>query len=77
MNITTKLAIAAALFTAVASPALADDHDLATLLAGSGRIIVQPTSVPANAYASATWSAHRQAPMHWSAAVDFQAQGSR
>jgi len=77
MNMKIKLAVATVLFSAVAFPAFADDHDQATLLAGSGRIIEQ-AAVPANAYASAaTWSAHHRAPMHWSAAVDFQAQGSR
>jgi hypothetical protein len=34
--------------------------------------------MPANAYASATWSTHRHAPAHWSmSSTDFQAQGSR
>ena len=79
MNIKTKLAVAAVLFSAIASPAFAGDQDSATLLATSGRIIEQPAAMPANTYASVvtTWSAHRHAPMHWSAAVDFQAQGSR
>jgi hypothetical protein len=77
MNTKTKLAIAAALFSAIASPAFAGDQDSATLLATSGRIIEQPASMPTNTYASATWSTHRHSPMHWSAAVDFQAQGSR
>jgi hypothetical protein len=67
MNTKAKLAIAAALFSAVASPAFAGDQ-------GSE----QAFTVPANAYASAApWSAHRHAPMHWSSAIDFQAQGSR
>ncbi len=69
MNTKIKLALAAALFSAIASPAFAGDQ-------GSEQMV----TVPANAYASATWSAHRHAPAHWSAAmsqVDFQAQGSR
>jgi hypothetical protein len=78
MNTKTKLAVAAILFSAIASPAFAGDQDSATLLSTSGRIIEQPASVPANAYASATWSAHRHAPAHGSmSALDFQAQGSR
>jgi hypothetical protein len=75
MNTKTKLAVAAALFTAIASPAFAGDQDSATLLATSGRIIEQPAAMPASAYASAATWTHR-APMRWSAAIDFQAQGS-
>ena len=48
MNIKTELAVAAALFTAIASPAFAGDQDSATLLATSGRIIEQPAAMPAN-----------------------------
>lgn len=78
MNTKTKLTIAAVLFSVIASPAFAGDQDSATLLATSGRIIEQPASVPANAYASAAWSKHRHAPAHWSmSSIDFQAQGSR
>ena len=80
MNIKMKFAVAAVLFSAIASPAFAGDQDSATLLATSGRIIEQPTTVPANTYASAMWSAHHHAQAHWSAemrATDFQAQGSR
>ena len=76
MSTKMKLAVAAVLFSAIASPAFAGDQDSATLLATSGRIIEQPASVPASTYASAMWSAHR--PAHWSmSAIDFQAQGSR
>jgi|HubBroStandDraft_6_1064221.scaffolds.fasta_scaffold3773915_1 hypothetical protein len=75
MNTKTKLAVAAALFTAIASPAFAGDQDSATLLATSGRIIEQPAARPASAYASAATWTHR-APLRWSAAIDFQAQGS-
>jgi hypothetical protein len=80
MNTKTKLALAAALFLAIASPAFAGDQDSATLLATSGRIIEQPAAVPANTYASAARSARHHAPAHWSAHMsmtDFQAQGSR
>ena len=69
MNTTTKLALAAALFAGLAFPAFAADQ-------GSE----QAGMVPANAYASATWTTHRHAPAHWSAhmsTIDFQAQGSR
>ena len=72
MNTKTKLAIAALLLSAVASPAFADDHDQATLLAGSGRIIEQPMT---NAYASAKWTVHH-ARTHWSSMTDFQGRGS-
>jgi hypothetical protein len=68
MNTKIKLALAAALFSAVVSPAFAADQ-------GSE----QAFTVPANAYASA-WSEHHRAPAHWSSGmspVDFQAQGSR
>ncbi len=74
MNTKTKLAIAAILFSAVASPAFADDHDQATLLAGSGRIIA-PSTVSANAYAAA-WSVHHRAPAHAMAMTDFQSRGT-
>jgi len=69
MNTKTKLTLVAALFAALASPAFAVEQ-------GSEQATV---TVPANAYASATWSVHRHAPAHWSAhaMTDFQAQGSR
>ena len=69
MNTKIKLALAAVLFSAVASPAFAVDQ-------GSEQAVM----VPANAYASATWSARHHAPAHRSApmsTIDFQAQGSR
>ncbi len=53
MTIKTKLALAAVLFSAVASPALAGDQDTATLLATSGRILGIATAPSAGAYASA------------------------
>jgi len=77
MNTKTKLALAAVLFSAVASPAFASDQDLASVTENSGRIIVQPIAVPANAYASAKWTHHR-APARWSVGMsmtDFQAVG--
>ncbi len=58
MTIKTKLALAAALFSAVASPAFAGDQDTATLLATSGRILGTPVAVPAGAYASARPAMH-------------------
>ena len=69
MNTKTKLALAAALFAAIASPAFA-------VAQGSE----QAVTVPATAYASATWSGRHHAPAHRSAhmsTIDFQAQGSR
>lgn len=72
MNTKTKLAIVAVLFSAFASPAFADDHDAATLLAGSGRIIEQPAP---NAYASA-WPVHHRTRAHAMTMTDFQGHGS-
>jgi len=69
MNTKIKLVLAVALFSGLAFPALAAEQ-------GSE----QALTVPANAYASATWSAHRHAPARSSAHMsmtDFQAQGSR
>jgi hypothetical protein len=77
MNATSKLALAAVLFSAIASPALAGDQDLAALQATSGRIIGQQTVMPAGFYASA---GHRRfvAAQNWSTEMqinDRQAQG--
>ena len=69
MNTKIKLAIAAALFSAVASPPFAADQ-------GSEQAIM----IPANAYASAAWSEHHRAPAHGPAhmsTTSFQSQGSR
>jgi len=73
MNTKTKLALVAALFSGLASPAFAADQ-------GSEQAVM----IPANAYASATWSARHHAPAHASvhasthmSITDFQAQGSR
>lgn len=57
MNSTTKLALAAVLFSAVASPSFAGDQDTASLQVSSGRILGMSVRVPAGAYASA--DAHR------------------
>jgi len=58
MNTKTKLALAAVLLSAIASPAFAGDQDLASLQVGSGRILGTAVSVP-GAYASAhRWHAH-------------------
>jgi hypothetical protein len=68
MNTTIKLALAAALFSGLASSAFAADQ-------GSE----QAFTVPASAYASATWPVHHQAPAHASmhmSTTSFQAQGS-
>ena len=69
MNTKIKLALVAAFLSAVASPAFAAEQ-------GSEQAVM----VPANAYASATWSTRHHAPSHGSAhvsTIDFQAQGSR
>ncbi len=57
MTTKTKFALAAVLFSAIASPAFAGDQDTATLLATSGRIL-GTVAVPAGAYASARPIAH-------------------
>jgi hypothetical protein len=58
MNTKQKFILAAVLFSAIASPALAGDQDLAALQATSGRVLGQRTVMPAAAYAS---GAHRRA----------------
>jgi hypothetical protein len=65
MNIKTKLAVAALLVSAIASPAFAAEQ-------GSE----QAFTVPANAYASAAPMQHHRATWTWSASIDRQAQGS-
>jgi hypothetical protein len=77
MNTKQKFVLAAVLFSAIASPALAGDQDLAALQATSGRILGQQAVLPAAAYAS---SAHRRvaAVQNWSTEMqinDRQAQG--
>lgn len=53
----TKIALAAALFSAIASPSFASNQDLASVTENSGRIVAPQTNVP-HAYASAarTWT---------------------
>jgi len=77
MNTKQKFVLAAVLFSAIASPALAGDQDLAALEATSGRILGQQVVIPAAAYASGT---HRRAVavQNWSTEMqinDRQAQG--
>jgi hypothetical protein len=76
MNTKSKFALAAVLFSVIASPAFAGDQDLATLQATSGRIVGQQALMPAGAYAS---GAHRFiAVQNWSTEMqinDRQAQG--
>ncbi len=74
MIIKTKLALAAILVAAFASPSFAGDQDSATLLATSGRIVGTSVGVPAGAYASARHAVHAG----WSAEMainDRLAQG--
>jgi hypothetical protein len=81
MNTKMKLALAAVLFSAIASPSFAGDQDLAALQASSGRITGTPFAMPGNAYASATKSSahHRfMVAQNWStdmALSDRLAQG--
>jgi len=72
MNTKSKIALAAVLFAAIASPSFAGDQDLATLEATSGRIAAQVV-VPAGTYASAHgWAQHRGST---AMTRDFQLQG--
>jgi hypothetical protein len=75
MNTKSKLALAAILFSAIASPSFAGDQDLATLQATSGRTLGQQISMPMGAYAAA----HRfVATQNWSTEMrtnDRLAQG--
>jgi hypothetical protein len=57
MNTKTKLALAAVLFSAIASPSFAGDQDLASLEVSSGRPLGTAIAMPAGAYAAA--GAHR------------------
>jgi hypothetical protein len=77
MNTKQKFVLAAVLFSAIASPALAGDQDLAALQATSGRVFGQQVVMPTAAYAS---GAHRRAVavQNWSTEMqinDRQAQG--
>jgi hypothetical protein len=81
MNIKSKIALAAVLFSAIASPSFAGDQDLAALQASSGRIYGTQFAMPGDAYASAVkGSTHRRfvAAQNWStdmALNDRLAQG--
>ncbi len=69
MTTKTKLALAAVLLSAIASPAFAYSQDEASVTGNSGRIVAPQISVP-HAYASAArnWT-------HVMATQDFQLQG--
>ncbi len=69
MTTTTKIALAAALFSAIASPSFASSQDVASVTENSGRIGATQISMP-HAYASA---AHNWT--HAMTAQDFQLQG--
>jgi hypothetical protein len=69
MTTKTKLALAAVLFSAIASPVFASSQDVASVTENSGRIVAPQISMP-HAYASAA--------RHWThvmATRDFQLQG--
>jgi hypothetical protein len=53
MSTKTTFALAAVLFSAIASPSFAGDQDVASLQVGSGRILGTTVAMPAGAYASA------------------------
>ena len=69
MTTKTKLALAAILFSAIASHVFASSQDVASVTENSGRIVAAPINVP-HAYASAArnWT-------HVMATQDFQLQG--
>jgi hypothetical protein len=78
----TKLAIAAALFAVLCGPALAGDQDVATLLRDSGRYVPDANLpgwsahiVPSGAYASAAPVMRVPAQALAVTARDFQLQG--
>ena len=58
MNTTSKIALVAVLFSAIASPVFAGDQDSAALRVSDGRTLATHFTVPAGAYASATAPAH-------------------
>jgi hypothetical protein len=71
MTITTKIALAAALFSTIAPPSFAGNQDVASVTENSGRIAATYISMP-HAYASAA----RGHSMHVSTgSQDFQLQG--
>jgi len=68
MTTKTKIALAAVLFTAIASPVFASSQDESSVRENSGRLVAAQISVP-HAYASArNWT-------HVMATPDFQLQG--
>ena len=69
MTKSTKIALAAALVSAMASPSFALSQDVASVTENSGRVVAPQISVP-HAYASAArnWT-------HVMATRDFQLQG--
>ena len=70
MTTLTKIALAAALFSAIASPSFASNQDVASVTENSGRILATHMTVP-HAYASAA----RGGWMHVTGTQDFQLQG--
>ncbi len=73
MNTKIKLALAAVLFSAIASPSFAGDQDLAALQVSSGRILGTQFVAPAGAYASAAMPT----PHHWTARSNEMAINDR
>jgi hypothetical protein len=71
MTIKTKLALAAVLFSAFASPSFAASQDLASIEENSGRIVAAHHTMP-YAYASA---AHQNWTHGMAGTSDFQLQG--
>ncbi len=71
MTLKSRIALAAVLFSAIASPALASSQDEASVRENSGRIVATQTQmIVPHAYASAArnWT-------HVMATQDFQLQG--
>jgi hypothetical protein len=70
MTTKTKIALAAVLFSAIASPVLASNQDVASVTENSGRIVAAQQMTVPHAYASAArnWT-------HVMATQDFQLQG--
>jgi hypothetical protein len=78
MNTKSKIALAAVLFSAIASPSFAGDQDLASLQATSGRIYGVQTMAPAGVYASGSAHSRFVASHNWSTEMainDRLAQG--
>ena len=73
MNTTSKIALAAALFSAIAFPAFASSQDEASVKENSGRIFATQISMP-HAYASAVRPT-TSGPKAPTMARDFQLEG--